>query len=89
MTATTHGLELGVSIGYLTLTQAATIKGCSTETLRSRVRAGVIPVHWLDQRTPLVRITGTAFAASVEVKVVDPNAPGWFEKLKQRLSSGE
>lgn len=38
---------------------------------------------------PLVRITGTAFAASVEVKVVDPNAPGWFEKLKQRLSSGE
>ncbi len=38
---------------------------------------------------PLVRISGTAFMASVEVKVVDPNAPGWFEKLKRRLSSGE
>ncbi len=38
---------------------------------------------------PLVRITGTAFVGSVEVKVVDPNAPGWFEKLKRRLTSGE
>jgi hypothetical protein len=56
MSGSTHGLELGVSIGYLTLSQAAAIKGCSTDTLRSRVRAGQIPVHWLDQRTPLVSV---------------------------------
>jgi hypothetical protein len=35
---------------------------------------------------PLVRITGTAFMSSVEVKVVDPNAPGWFERLRARWS---
>ena len=57
MTDPTHGLELGVAIGYLTLQQAATIKGCSTNTMRNRVRSGEIPLYWLDQRTPLVRMT--------------------------------
>ncbi len=33
---------------------------------------------------PLVRISGTAILSSVEVKVVDPNAPTWFEKLRAR-----
>lgn len=37
---------------------------------------------------PLVRITGTAFMGSVEVKVIDPNAPGWFEKLRARWTTG-
>ena len=37
---------------------------------------------------PLVRITGTAFMGSVEVKVIDPNAPGWFEKLRARWTAG-
>jgi hypothetical protein len=37
---------------------------------------------------PLVRITGTAFMGSVEVKVIDPNAPSWFEKLRARWSRG-
>lgn len=36
---------------------------------------------------PLVQIAGTAFLASVTIKVVDPNAPGWFEKLRARWSS--
>jgi hypothetical protein len=36
---------------------------------------------------PLVRISGTAFMGSVEVKIIDPNAPGWFEKLRARLTS--
>jgi len=35
---------------------------------------------------PLVRITGTAFMSSVEVKVVDPNAPGWVDRLLGRRS---
>lgn len=37
-------------------------------------------------QAPLVRITGTAFLASVEVMVVDPNARGWIEKLRARWS---
>ena len=37
---------------------------------------------------PLVRIKGSAVLGSVEIKVIDPNAPGWFEKLRARLSPG-
>ena len=33
---------------------------------------------------PVVRITGTVVLASVEVKVVDPNAPGWVDRLRAR-----
>lgn len=33
---------------------------------------------------PVVRITGRAILGSVEIKVIDPNAPGWFEKLRTR-----
>jgi hypothetical protein len=36
---------------------------------------------------PLVRITGTAFWGAVEVKVVDPNAPDWLERLSARWST--
>jgi hypothetical protein len=34
---------------------------------------------------PLVVITGTAVLGAVHVKVVDPNAPGWYEKLRSRV----
>lgn len=34
--------------------------------------------------SPLVVITGTALLGAVHVKVVDPNAPGWYEKLRAR-----
>ena len=30
---------------------------------------------------PLVRISGSAFLGSVDVKVVDPDAPGWLDRL--------
>jgi len=35
---------------------------------------------------PAVRVTGTSFLGSVEVKIVDPDAPGWFGKLRKRLA---
>ena len=35
---------------------------------------------------PHVRITGSVFMGAVEVKIVDPNAPGFLKKLKKRLS---
>lgn len=36
---------------------------------------------------PLIRITGTAFWGAVEVKVVDPNAPDWLDRLNARWST--
>ncbi len=31
---------------------------------------------------PTIRVSGTAYLGSISVKVVDPNAPGWADKLK-------
>jgi hypothetical protein len=33
---------------------------------------------------PTIHVTGTAYLGSVEVVVVDPNAPSWLEMLKTR-----
>jgi hypothetical protein len=44
---------------------------------------------------PTIHITGTAYLGSVDVIVVDPNAPSWIEMLKTRwqqvrsITSGE
>lgn len=45
-------------------------------------RATVPPPH----DAPLVVITGTALLGAVHVKVVDPNEPGWYEKVRSRWS---
>lgn len=34
---------------------------------------------------PVVRITGTAFLGSIEIKIVDPNAPGLMERIRRKL----
>ena len=34
---------------------------------------------------PTVRITGSAFLGSVEIKVVDPNAPTFMQKIRRKL----
>ena len=34
---------------------------------------------------PLISIGGTSFLANVEVRVVDPNAPHWLDRLTARL----
>ncbi|HJR66353.1 MAG TPA: LiaF domain-containing protein [Gemmatimonadaceae bacterium] len=36
---------------------------------------------------PLLRVTGSSHFGAVTVKVVDPNAPGWIERIRARLSS--
>jgi hypothetical protein len=33
---------------------------------------------------PTVHVTGTAYLGSVEVKIVNPNAPSWIKMLKTR-----
>lgn len=36
---------------------------------------------------PILRISGTAYVGSITIKIVDPNAPGWAERLKARWES--
>ncbi len=36
---------------------------------------------------PTLRISGTAYVGSITIKIVDPNAPGWAERLKARWES--
>jgi hypothetical protein len=36
--------------------------------------------------TPTVRITGSTFLGSIEIKVIDPNAPGLLEKIRRRIT---
>lgn len=36
---------------------------------------------------PVVRIIGSVFMGSVEVRVIDPNAPGFLKRLKKRLAN--
>lgn len=38
---------------------------------------------------PLVQISGTAFMGSIEVKVIDPNAPGWMKRLRARWAKAK
>jgi hypothetical protein len=54
----------------------------SFETTRSAPSA-----HSAD--APLLRVSGSAIFGAVTVKVVDPNAPGFFEKLKRALGQGK
>ena len=37
---------------------------------------------------PTVRITGSTFMGSIEIKVVDPNAPSLFEKIRRKFTGG-
>jgi hypothetical protein len=37
---------------------------------------------------PTIRISGSVYLGSVEVKIVDPNAPTWMQKLRSRLGAG-
>jgi hypothetical protein len=39
----------------------------------------------LSPDAPLISIGGTAFLGNVEIKVVDPDAPDWLDRLTSRL----
>lgn len=36
---------------------------------------------------PTIRVTGSAILGSVEVRIVDPNAPSWIEKMRTRWAA--
>jgi hypothetical protein len=35
---------------------------------------------------PLVRITGSAFLGNVEIRVIDPDAPSFLERVRRHLT---
>lgn len=35
---------------------------------------------------PTIRVSGTAYMGSVEIKIVNPNAPSWLKTLRNRWS---
>ncbi len=38
-----------------------------------------------DADAPLLRVSGSAHFGAVTVNVVDPNAPGWLERIREKL----
>jgi cell wall-active antibiotic response 4TMS protein YvqF len=36
---------------------------------------------------PTIRITGSTFLGSLEIKIIDPNAPGLIERIRRRLTT--
>lgn len=36
---------------------------------------------------PTIRVSGSAILGSVEVRIVDPNAPSWIEKMRTRWAA--
>ncbi len=36
---------------------------------------------------PTLNITGTAYVGAITIKIVDPNAPGWAERIKAQWTS--
>lgn len=36
---------------------------------------------------PILKISGTAYVGAITIKVVDPNAPGWAERLKAKWAA--
>jgi hypothetical protein len=47
--------------------------------LRRRVSSTTSP------DAPAVRITGSAFMGAIDIRIIDPNEPGFMEKIRRRL----
>jgi hypothetical protein len=47
-----------------------------------------VPIQ-MSPNAPVLRVSGVAFMGAVSLKVIDPNAPGWFARLKRSLGARE
>jgi hypothetical protein len=59
---------------------------CDVDAVLGNFETNTKAQQMLSSDAPLISIGGTAFMANVEVRVVDPNAPGWLDKLTARLT---
>jgi hypothetical protein len=83
----TSRIELVAALGSVTIIVPPDLRvECEGEPLLGsfEYKAEATPTTAPD--APLLRITGTAVLGSIEIRVVDPNAPGWVERIKARLS---
>jgi Cell wall-active antibiotics response 4TMS YvqF len=87
VSADTSQIEIAAILGNVTVLVPPELRlECDVDTfmgsceVKRRAASTALP------GAPLLRITGTAVMSSVEVKVVDPNAPGWVDRLLGRRS---
>ena len=81
-------IELRVIMGSITITVPPDIRvECDGDPL-----LGSFDMH--GQRNsappadaPTIRVSGSAILGSVEVRIVDPNAPSWIEKMRTRWAA--
>ena len=58
---------------------------CTVGSVASSVEVTARTAVSTDMDAPLITIGGTAVFGNLEVTIVDPNAPGWMERLAKRL----
>jgi hypothetical protein len=83
----TSSIELVAALGSVTIIVPPDLRvECDGEPILGSFEYKLEAAPTSAPDAPLLRITGTAVLGSIEIRVVDPNAPGWIEKLKARLS---
>lgn len=81
-------MELNCFMANIEVTVPADIRvECDGDEMIGHFEVKRIGVPTPPAEAPTLRISGTAYVGSITIKVVDPNAPGWAEKLKARLAS--
>jgi hypothetical protein len=86
--AGTSEIELKSVLGNITIVVPNDLRvECEGEALAGSFDIAREASSSMSPDAPLVRITGTALLGAVSVVVVDPNAPGWFERVRARLFS--
>ena len=83
----TSRIELVAALGSVTIVVPPDLRvECEGDPVLGSFEYKLEATPTMASDAPLLRITGTAVLGSIEIRVVDPNAPGWLEKLKARLS---
>jgi hypothetical protein len=59
---------------------------CDGSAILANFEANTKAQSTLSAEAPLISIGGIAFAGNVEVKVVDPNAPDWIDRIAARFT---
>ena len=82
----TSEIEIRCIMGSVEITVPPDVRvDCEMEAVlgSAEVRREIVSTSSPD--APLVRITGTAYLGSIEVKVIDPDAPSFAERLRRKI----
>ena len=82
----TSRIEVRALLGHVEIIVPPELRvECDGSAVLANFEADTKAQHALPPDAPLISIGGMSFLANVEVKVVDPNAPHWLDKLAARL----